>query len=207
MAQQRRRLPRGLGGLLRHEIVAAAERVVAGTEDSRGLTIRAVAAEAGVTAPSIYRHFADKRTLAQAVIDSRFEHFGAALSDAVVGGVDPFDRLRRRCHAYLTYAREQSTWYRVLFSDVSMGWEPGVDLSRPGFATFNEHVEAVRSCLEWGSAQIADSADPFRVALLLWAGLHGLAELPVTKPGISWPPVEELVDDLLAALGLAAGVS
>jgi len=198
---QRRRLPRGQGARLRQEIVEAAERVIAASGDGRGLTIRAVATSAGVTAPSIYRHFKDKSELLQAVVDSRFTHFGLALDSAVAGAADPYDHLRRRCQAYLRYAHEHPTWYRMLFSDSTMGWEPGIVPGLPGFTAFTAHLEAVKACLEAGTLE---GPDPFRVALLLWAGLHGLSELPVTKPGIPWPPAEELTDELLAALGLHA---
>ena len=35
------------------------------------------------------------------------------------------------------------------------------------------------------------------MAMIVWAGLHGLASLIPIRPTIDWPPLETLVDDLL----------
>jgi hypothetical protein len=46
-------------------------------------------------------------------------------------------------------------------------------------------------------AGVARKGDPQRMAMLVWAVLHGLASLTNARPGIAWPPLADLVDELL----------
>src|SRR5512142_1412996 len=87
--------PRGAGPGLRDELVAAGVRVLAAQGDTDRLSIRAVAAEAGVTPPAVYRHFPERRVLIGAVLSSCFEQFEAHLLEAERGVPDPFEALRR----------------------------------------------------------------------------------------------------------------
>ena len=59
----RPRNPRGAGERLHGELVEAAVRVLAAHGDTERLSIRAVAAEAKVTPPAVYRYFPDRRAL------------------------------------------------------------------------------------------------------------------------------------------------
>jgi hypothetical protein len=54
----------------------------------------------------------------------------------------------------------------------------------------------------------APPQDAFRVTTSLWTGLHGIVSLRLSKPGFPWPPVDELVDRLLAGVvGLQLSVA
>ena len=112
---------RGEGARLRGELIDAASRLLAELGDAERLSVRAVARAAGVTAPSTYRHFPDKRSLVRAVVEERFRDFDRVLDQAQAGSSDPFDALKRRCRAYLRFAREHPGHYRVLFSATSLG--------------------------------------------------------------------------------------
>ena len=93
---RRRRNPRGEGARLRDELVEAASDLIAEHGSAEGVSIRAVARRAGVSAPSVYLHFDDRDALISAVLVQRF----ADLGDAVVEGIEaaggdasPFSRL------------------------------------------------------------------------------------------------------------------
>jgi len=60
MTTTRRR--RGTGHELREVVIAVATDLLAELGDVEALTMRAVATAAGVTPPSVYRHFPDKQT-------------------------------------------------------------------------------------------------------------------------------------------------
>jgi AcrR family transcriptional regulator len=199
---RRTRHPRGQGGRLRGELIDAASRLLAELGDADRLSLRAVATAAGVTAPSIYRHFADKRSLLQAVVDERFREFDGVLAQAEAGIADPFDALRRRCRAYLRFAREHPGHYRVLFSVTALG-PKGVGTyakgPHPGAASFFALVDAIQRCLDAGARPDRDS---FFLAVQLWAALHGQVDLRISRPEMPWPPSEALVDATLADLGL-----
>jgi AcrR family transcriptional regulator len=72
-----------------------------------------------------------------------------------------------------------------------------------GAAVFEHMQAAVQRCLDAGAARPGDA---FRIATSLWIGLHGVVSLRLSKPGFPWPPVEELVDQILSGLlGLELG--
>ena len=65
----RARARKGEGHRLRRELLDAARDLLAQSGDVNQLSVRAVAAACGVTAPSLYRHFADKEAIVQGLID------------------------------------------------------------------------------------------------------------------------------------------
>ncbi|MCL2394038.1 MAG: TetR/AcrR family transcriptional regulator [Acidimicrobiaceae bacterium] len=203
MPSRRSRRPKGQGGLLRADLLASAERILAAEGDGKRLSIRAVASGAGVTPPSVYRHFNDKAELLRAVVQARFEAFDAFLDAATSDTAPPCEQLRRRCHAYLEFARSQPASYRLLFSATELGPEAlgteGVDW-HPGAPSFFRLVDSVGRCLT--SRRPHDAANAMFVAMLVWTQLHGIADLQLSKPELPWPAATELIDHALVGLDL-----
>ncbi len=201
--QRRRRNPRGQGGRLRGELIEAAGALLAERGDADEVSIRAVAAAAEVTPPSVYRHFPDRRTLLRAVVEERFRDFDQRLSDAEAGGGDAFEALHRRCRAYTAFAKDHPGHYRLLFSATSLG-PKGVGTygrtEHPGAASFVALVDAVQRCLDAGARDPGRGS--FFVAIQLWTSLHGLVDLRISKPEMPWPTVDALLDATLSDLGL-----
>ena len=96
-------------------------RVLAAHGDTERLSIRAVAAEAQVSPPAVYRHFPDRRALVRTVVETCFERFAARLTLAKRGAASPFEALRRRCRAYVAFGAAEPHLYRVLFGAWSAG--------------------------------------------------------------------------------------
>src|SRR5918997_2579168 len=124
----RERNPQGEGGRLRDELIAAAGRLLAGDGDLDALSLRGVAREAGVAAPSVYLHFASKEDLLRAVVGSHFAALQRAIEAGVASGFDPASRLLAGCLAYCRYAVEQPRSYELLFNT------PRPDIRDSGFA-------------------------------------------------------------------------
>lgn len=203
----RTRNPRGQGARLREELIEAASDLLAELGSADRLSIRAVAAATGVAAPSVYRHFPDLDNLLLAVVVARAGEFAQALDDAAAVAEDPFEALRRRCRAYLSFATSHPAHYRVLFNATGLGpLNVGTEgrYEHPCSASFTGLKEAVRRCLDTLSRSTADRKNHF-LAFQLWAWLHGLVNLRISKSGMPWPPVEALLDATLADLGLAGG--
>lgn len=201
----RKRNPRGEGGQLRRELLQAASALLAERGDADQVSVRAVATAAGVTPPSIYRHFSDRSSLLRAVIEERFREFDRLLDVAEKGSADPFAGLRRRCRAYMSFAEQSPGHYRVLFNTAALG--PGSVGTRgqrdhPGAASFLALVDAIQRCLDAGAPAAADRTASF-LAIQLWASLHGFVDLRITKPEIPWPAADTLLDATLTDLGLA----
>jgi AcrR family transcriptional regulator len=100
----------------RAQIVIAARRLLE-DDGPEALSMRNVAAEIGIRAPSLYEHVADKRALESAIIAAGLHEQGVALRAALVGDAagDPLTAIaqswRRWAHAHphvygLIYARD-----------------------------------------------------------------------------------------------------
>jgi AcrR family transcriptional regulator len=200
---RRRRNRKGEGARLREDILAAAARLLAELGDAEALTIRAVAAACSVTPPAIYQHFPDKQALLRTLLQQQFSAFQTVLSEAEAGAGGACEALRRRCHAYVRFGAERPGQYRVLFSARQLG-PAGLGIaegeSHPGAAAFTELLASVERCLQRTGQPRQGAA---LVAIQVWAFLHGLVDLRITKPEVDWPPTERLVDAMLDHLGLA----
>ncbi len=196
----RARNPRGQGARLRSEIIAAAARLV--DRGTSPLTLRAVAREAGVAAPSIYDHFPDVTQILAALSASCFADLDRAMLAARDPLGDPVDRLEAVCHAYLGWAREHPERYALAFGNPATGAsrieaprERGAAVFATVFASLGECVRALRS----------GSRDTSADAVALWAGLHGLAGLRAGETGFAWPDQADLERRLVWQLGRLAG--
>lgn len=198
---RRRRRARGEGALLQGEILDAAVVVIGRTGDADAMSIRALANEVGVTAPSIYRHFADKAAILRALLARSFTQFEEYLEAAAAGSQDPFARLQRRSEAYLQFAEQQAGQYRLLFSAASLGpRQLALDgQPHPGSGSYQALVDSVEACVQAGARP---HGSPLQVALQLWSTLHGYADLKIGKPELSWPPNRTLVTQMLRSLEL-----
>lgn len=198
----RQRNPRGTGERLHGELVEAAVRVLAAHGDTERLSIRAVAAEARVTPPAVYRCFPDRRALVRTAVETCFDRFETELTQAEHGAADPFEALRRRCRAYVAFGTAQPHLYRVMFGAWSAGPKALGTYGRrphPGATAFTDLIASIQHCLNAGAQTRRPS--PF-LAFQLWALLHGMTDLRTGKPEMPWPGADEMIDHYLVCLGL-----
>lgn len=197
----RARNARGQGALLAGDIQRAALALLieGGLE---AVTLRAVAQRAGIAAPSIYAHFANRGELLAAVVGSAFDDLTRALQDAAGSTPDPTTSLRAVCAAYLEFAVARPAEYAVMFQRPAgtrlTTARPAPDLPLGGRA-LGVLVAALTACAAAGNSL---STDPPRDAVALWTALHGYALLHPATPGFPWP--DDLPDVLVERLGLLA---
>lgn len=199
----RKRAARGAGDVLRTELLSAAEDLLVEAGDESALTLRAVAHRVGVTTPSVYRHFADKATLVEAVAHQGWGELGRQMDAAAAEADDAFDALRRRGVAYVRFGLDHPVHYRLLMM------RPPPPLGSP-----DAGVAAAADCLQHmvdGVQAVVDvgifAGDPRTLALGLWAAVHGVVSLLVAKPHFPWPAdLDGFVDGAvrMAGLGTAA---
>ena len=79
-APRRPRSARGQGARLAEDIVTAALELIEQHGSAEAVTLRAVARQAGIAAPSIYPHFADRDAILLAVVVRVFDELAAAAS-------------------------------------------------------------------------------------------------------------------------------
>jgi AcrR family transcriptional regulator len=139
------------------EIVAAA-RAILEHEGSDALTMRRLADELGIQAPSLYKHFAGKADVELAMIEDAFVEIGAALHHALhrLDGASPIASL---LSAYRRHGLAHGNLYRL----VTTG-----PLRREGLPSGLE---------EWaGNPFFAVTGDP-QLAQALWSFAHGMVIL------------------------------
>jgi AcrR family transcriptional regulator len=198
-ASPRRRNRRGEGAHLRDDIVQAASTLLEQSGQEDALTLRAVARAAGITAPSIYAHFANTYEIKLALVERTFSTLAEALRPASAGQAQPVPALYAVCRAYLDFAAEHPHLYRVLFERHRReAVEPGAtdeDVTTIiGADAFGVLLEAVRACVNAGdSAETSAEAAAVRV----WVSLHGMATLRASIPWFPWPPRDTLLDELV----------
>ncbi|WP_432562980.1 TetR/AcrR family transcriptional regulator [Kineococcus sp. SYSU DK003] len=195
----RTRNPRGEGARLREEIVAAATTLLE-QGSAAAVTLRAVARGAGITAPSIYRHFADVDAILRAVVDEAFEDFEHRMRAAGQQPDTAAGRLHAVCRCYLDFAHERPQRYHLMFGgawNAAAGADEATraDRSHIGLNAFAALSDAVQGCVDAG---VSASTDVFADTTALWVALHGLSGLRETTSLFPWP--DDLAGNLVRTL-------
>lgn len=194
----RQRNARGEGGQLREAILAAAITLIERAGSCEGVSLRGVAKQAGIAAPSVYAHFANLEELLLAVLERLFDELIAlrvAAEEAAVGG--PWERLRASVFATVRFGLARPGHYRMLFEGQVVS-----ALSDPKAATFGRPIQArvvalIRDILA-ASGRAGENVE--RLSLLLWASVHGVISLQINKPTLDWPEATALVEELMRAV-------
>lgn len=199
-SRARTRNPRGQGERLREEILQAAERLLeqVGSEDA--LSLRAVAREVGIAAPSIYRHFPDKTALVWATLALGYERLSDAMNeaDAEVPEDEPVERLRTQLRAYCRYAMEHPAKYRLMFDTLQTPVAAERLQDHPVGVLLRGWEQALQRCEEAGWRVRGTRGE---APYVLWAGTHGRVTLWQVMPSRKDPArLDVHVDGLLGLL-------
>jgi AcrR family transcriptional regulator len=187
--QKRTQNPRGQGSHLRQEIVEATARLLDVSGSELTLTIRAIARETGIAAPSVTRQFHDITEIVDIVVAEEVKVFYRLLDEARNAASDPKGRLFALAQAYVDYGYAQPSRYRVLFSRVSsprwasegLHMESTIPVMNE---TFSLVSRSIKDCIDAG---LINNVRPDFGAVLLWYSLHGLVSLPHSIPSFPWP--------------------
>jgi AcrR family transcriptional regulator len=199
----RTRNARGEGDRLRDEIIDAAIKVLSTIGPEDPFSLRAVAKQAKIAAPSVYIHFADRNLLLLAVLEKLFREQVAlravAEEKAALAGGGAWKRLLARSIAAVEFGLKHPGHYKVLFEG-----RVALRLNDPRIADFGRpllvrSIELIRD-IPPASAKARVSDDPQRLALLLWSGLHGVISLRINKPTLDWPSATELAEQVTRAI-------
>ncbi|WP_043678668.1 TetR/AcrR family transcriptional regulator [Nocardia vulneris] len=189
----RSRSARGAGAQLRTEILDAATELLTRTGHADAVSIRAISQRVGVSAPSIYRHFADKDELIGAVVVQVFENLDAAIVAATDPAATPLTRMQQQGLAYVRFAREHPEQYRLATLPTESSSAVDQVMTSGAFQHFSQTVQ---DCMDAG---VFTSGDTLPVVLDLWAAAHGIASLLIAKPFIPWGDTEEVANRVLRA--------
>nr|WP_051257338.1 TetR/AcrR family transcriptional regulator [Brevundimonas aveniformis] len=190
------RKPKGEGHVRRAEILAAAERLFV-ERGYEGATIRKIADEVGVSSTALYMHFKDKAEILAEICEAGFGKL-AAVTDEIEAETQTAEMaLRRKMRAYYEFGFANPNAYRLIY------------LTRPGEAGGAEEAarrvgrglfERLRSTVEDMSKEGRLNRDPHTATQLIWAGVHGLVSLMLTKPYFDWDDRDTLFDAMFNAI-------
>lgn len=210
---RRRRNARGQGERLADEIVEGALAIIDRTGSEEAVTLRSVAREVGIAAPSIYAHFADRDAVLWAVVAKAFEQLRQILAAAGEGIEDPVERLLAGTRAYVAFGADHPARYRTLFARQFPPGEPPTEEAPSGgpvpywvldpryppvgASAFALLVDSIQRCVAAGRST---STDPFADATDVWLALHGVVSLGATMCDFPWPPTDQLVERVVRTL-------
>ncbi|MDI2130889.1 TetR/AcrR family transcriptional regulator [Yinghuangia seranimata] len=196
----RSRNRRGEGGRLRQDILDAATALIEREGGATNLSLRQLAREAGISAPSVYAHFTDLDDVVDTVLNGFFDQLRDAIAAANAAEADPVAALHAGCGAYTRFALDHPGRYRALFDRRPTG--PDATPSRPvpvRTDVFQTLVDAVATCAAAGRSA---TTEPFADAAAIWAALHGAVLLRLSVPGFPWPDLPVFTEALVTRTGL-----
>lgn len=153
-------------------ILAIAERHMADGGHAE-LSLRAIAAEMGWTAASLYRYFDNKAELVAATRIAAFTRFAERMERAYAGADDLWDRSRAIGNAYVAFADEEPSAYKLMFA-----YDQGDDPQSEALIAANARSKGsmtkyISEMVEAGYLE----GDPHILAHVYWSSLHGLVVL------------------------------
>lgn len=175
-------------GAFRGKAVAAATRLFA-ERGYRGVTLRSLAKELGVSPMTPYRYFENKEELFSMVRTEAFRRFADAQRDAVAGITAPEDALRMLGRAYVSFAIDEPDAYHIMFELLQAPAGTYPELEAEQARSFSYLHEAVQASVDAGLLE----GDSLRRAHYLWAQIHGLVSLHLAGKLVMGCSLEELV--------------
>jgi AcrR family transcriptional regulator len=162
-------------GALRDALLQAAERVLE-RDGLAGLTLRAVAREAGVSHAAPTHHFGDLTGLVSELAAIGFRQFNAAMADSCAPGMPYPMKGLARARAYVGYAKAHPGMYGLMFRTERL------DYSRPSLneaaeASFGGLASAIAASRHEQIEKEALTLDQAAAIARAWSLVHGFTML------------------------------
>jgi AcrR family transcriptional regulator len=156
---------------VQRELISAAEQVLV-REGPGGLTVRAVAAEAGIAPMGVYNRLGGKDGLIDALLIIGFDRLRAAIA----GGdeADQLERLRSCGLRYRQFALDNPHFYAIMFEAALIEQSSSADVVEHAAAAFGALVDNV--ALAAAAGRIV-APEPVEVAQRVWSNVHGAVAL------------------------------
>lgn len=148
------------------------------------LQIRKIAADAGYSVGSVYKHYEDQDALVTAVDTVTLARIKAAMANAVEGISDPLEQLKALARAYLSFAQDHRNLWQTLFA-LKMA---------EGFATPEIHVQELVDLLAFIAMPLQQLEEGLKDEALAartrtcFAALHGLVAISLEDRFVGLTP-------------------
>jgi AcrR family transcriptional regulator len=153
------------------ELLAAAEAVLV-REGPGGLTVRAVATEAGIAPMGVYNRLGGKDGLVDALLIRGFDRLRAACD--ATAGPDATARFFDAGRRYREFALANPHFYAIMFEDAIPHEFDNPEVGEHAIAAFHALVRIVEVSAVAG---VIAAPDPVEVAQQIWSAIHGAVAL------------------------------
>jgi len=169
--------------------IAAAALAILVDEGAAAVSMRRVAADAGVTAMAIYKHYPDRLALLRSVADAAFTEVGASWGKR--GGEDFASRFNGLLDDFLDFALVRPNLYAFLLTDRrEQSRRFPQDFGHEGSPIYRHVVAAVEQGMRDG---VLRADDPLEVSLAFTSSTQGLVQLYLGgRIGLPEPEFREL---------------
>ncbi len=178
---------------LRQEIIDAARELFA-KEGYEKVTMRNIADKIEYSPTTIYLYFKDKTELLFAICDETFAKLTKKMKTLLADGDNPVECLRKGCRAYVDFGLKHPNHYKITFinhPDLHLGKEHYLREGSTGMECYGSMGVAVQRCID---ANLLNETDAEAVSQSLWAMIHGVTALLITKPDFPWVKKDRLID-------------
>lgn len=164
----------------RERLIEATTRLLA-TRGAEETSTRAICEAAGVTQPTLYHHFGDKKGLIEAVVTEGFERALARKRASERETDDPVEDLRRGWDEHVSFGVENPHLYAVMHG------RPGANR---GEGRLPKAAEGASSMLLSLTRRIARAGrlgvEPELAAQAVWSAVYGVTSMLSSRPSFGW---------------------
>lgn len=143
------------------------------------MSMRKIARKADVSATSIYLYFQNKDDLLLALIETSIANLSAALEDQLEETDDSIMKLEKMANAFMTFALENPQEYEIIYM---VRPEEMPKFPKEKFQQIRKIYELLAGIIAEGhNAGLLKVDNPLMSAYTLWAQLHGVASVIISK--------------------------
>ncbi|NIB43700.1 TetR/AcrR family transcriptional regulator [Pseudomaricurvus alkylphenolicus] len=182
-------------GDLRKTLLDEAAKMIC-EEGEDALSMRKLAARAGVSRTAPYHHFADKQTLLCAIAEEGFRLFSEMMRRSSIPEEGPVscEGLQHYVNNYVGFAVEHHQYYDLMFGG-RLWRDQGLtdSLKRVAHGSFRGYVERIRSLQEKGL--VAREMDALRFSQVSWSTMHGISRLMIDGIYVDSAAIKPICDN------------
>ena len=175
---------------LREDILEVSRNLL--VKDGFGkMSMRKIAKRAGVSATSIYLHFQNKDELLLALIESSIAKLASALEENLTDSDDSITKLEKMAQSFVDFALENPQEYEIIYM---VRPEEMPKFPKEKFQQIRKIYELLAGIISEGKRTGALNVDdPLMSAYMIWAQLHGVASVIISRRLDTRIPNEEFV--------------
>ena len=143
------------------------------------MSMRKIAKEVDVSATSIYLHFKNKDELLLALIETSIAQLTEALKKELNPGDDPISKLEKMADGFIDFALNSPQEYEIIYM---VRPEEMPKFPKEKFNQVRKIYEMLAAIIQEGKTQgVLDVEDSLLSAYTVWAQLHGVASVVISK--------------------------